>query len=80
MKQRPPLTQNQKISTTGFRKINEKQNLTCHRAQVIYYSKADLILVISEGQIIEKGTHNELIIKTELIQINQTTVFLLNFN
>ena len=61
-------SESEKLVQQALEKLmkNRTSLVIAHRLSTI--QKADLILVISEGQIIEKGTHNELIGKNELTQ------------
>ena len=54
-------SESEKLVQQALEKLmkNRTSHVIAHRLSTI--QKADLILVISEGQIIEKGTHNELI-------------------
>lgn len=44
-------------------KYYEGENFFCNCPQIVYNKNADLILVMKDGNIVEQGTHNELLKK-----------------
>ena len=51
---------------TSDGKLDEKQNFTGHCPPISTIQKADLIVVLNQGKIVETGTHKELLAKNRL--------------
>lgn len=54
---------NGRTNTSSNGQSNERKNKLYNSTQIIYNKNADLILVMNEGDIIEQGTHEELLEK-----------------